>query len=108
MNDFLPMAVFLGTIYGIVKLSMDYKIKKRLIEKGDNNFDLNSLSKNGPGYAVLMWAMILISLAAAILLGFLFFPEIRMEATSAMMLGLSGFSMIVYFVISKILDRKKK
>lgn len=108
MDDFLPMAVFLGTVYGIVKLSMDYKIKKRLIEKGDNNFDLNSLSKNEPGYAVLMWAMILISLAAAILLGFLFFPEIRMEATSAMMLGLSGLSLILYFIIVKIIGKNRK
>ncbi|MBN1149689.1 hypothetical protein JXA84_00525 [candidate division WOR-3 bacterium] len=108
MEDFLPMSAFFLTVYGIVKLGTDYQIKKRLIEKGESNFDLNNLSKNGPQNVVLMWAMILISLAAALLLGFLFPAETRGTAVTAMMLGMSGFSMILYFTVAKILSRKKK
>ncbi len=107
MEDFLPMAVFFGTVYGIVKLSIDYHLKKKLIDKGEGGVDLNKLSQNGSSSIILMWAMVLISLAAALLLGFLFPTGIRGTAVTAMMLGLSGLSLVIYFVLAKILNRKK-
>ncbi|MBN1619202.1 hypothetical protein JW890_00620 [candidate division WOR-3 bacterium] len=108
MEDFLPMAAFFLTVYGIVKLGTDYQLKRKLIEKSEGSIDLSQLSRNGYSSIILMWAMILISLAAALLLGFLFPVETRGTAITAMMLGMSGFSMIVYYVLSKILDKKKK
>jgi Domain of unknown function (DUF6249) len=107
---FPVIAIFAAAGY-IVKISLDFKIKKELIEKGKIDDSVKHLYSDLPGLGVptsLKWGMVLVALGLGALIGLAVPEESRSELTISAMLILSGLALVVYYFVAARMIKKGK
>lgn len=98
-----PLGAFI-IIGFIVKIILDYRIKRRLIDKGaiDENVKFlfhNKLEHYTP--SSLKWGLILIGLGLAVVIGDMFpYDYDRGEITFSLMLLFAGVGLLIYYFIA--------
>lgn len=95
------LAMFL-LIAVIVKLGLDHRTRRELIEKGMTAEDIKSLyPANGRSRALssLKWALVLIGVGLAILIT-VFLPQRTAEFTIGAMFLLAGIGLLIYFFVA--------
>ncbi|MBD3219212.1 MAG: hypothetical protein GF310_13130 [candidate division Zixibacteria bacterium] len=111
MEDFVAIIVPLGAfwlVFMIIKISLDYKTKKALIEKGQINENIKFLAKHQNGFmSSLKWGLILLGAGIA-LLGYNKLTDVGIysgrgdeEVLALGMVALfAGFALVVYYSIA--------
>nr|MBN2277862.1 hypothetical protein [candidate division Zixibacteria bacterium] len=99
--DLSPVFVIFPTIYFIVKIVLEYNIRKRLIEKDMIGKDTRFILNTGSGGTVsssLKWGLvfILVGLAAIIIR---IIPDIPDEVAFGVLLIAAGAGLLVYYFI---------
>ena len=113
MNEFfenvLPMFIVFGTIAFIVKTTLEYRMRRQIIEKGLVDEKVKNLFA-GPitTETSIKWGMVLIGVGLAILLGEMFPYSISDEITVSLIFLFSGIGLIVFYLISPWLARRQK
>jgi hypothetical protein len=100
---FIPLVIF-SLMYMTIRYFLDYRLKKMLIDKGalsEGKALFEQTAHTNNTYAALKWGLVLISTGIAILLHELFPQIISENAAIALMLLLSGISLLVYFQLFK-------
>lgn len=111
MNEFydtvLPMFIVFGTIAFVIKTSLDYKMRRQLIEKGlvDEKVK-NIISGTITTETSIKWGMVLIGIGLAILLGEMFPYSISDEVTVSLIFLFSGIGLILFYLISPWLAKR--
>ena len=113
MNEFfetvLPMLIVFGTVGFVIKTSLDYKMRRQLIEKGlvDEKVK-NIFAGTVTTETSIKWGMVLIGIGLAILLGELFPYSISDEVTVSLIFLFSGIGLILFYLISPWLMKRNK
>ena len=99
----IPLVIF-GSGVIVVKLVLDYKVRRQLIEKGP-------IDEKAAGFLVrdaelarlssLKWGMVLIGLGAALLVGYMYPDMFEEGGVIGLMLVLAGIAFLVYFAIAQ-------
>ena len=109
--EIFPIIAVFGAAGYIVKISLDYKIKKELIEKGKLDDSVKHLYSDLPGLGVptsLKWGMVLVALGLGALIGLSAPEESQAELTISAMLILSGLALVIYYFIAARMMKKGK
>jgi hypothetical protein len=113
MNEFfetvLPMLVVFGTLAFVVKTTLEYRMRRQLIEKGLVDDKARAMFA-GPitTETSIKWGMVLIGIGLAILLGEMFPYSISDEITVSLIFLFSGVGLIVFYLISPWLAKRHK
>lgn len=92
----------LATIAIIIKLTLDHRMRQKLVEKGMVDENLKYLYKtNGAGRAQssLKWALVLMGLGLAVLVGQLAPNHMIEEITFACMFLFAGLGLLVHYLV---------
>jgi hypothetical protein len=115
MEDLTPMigmAIFFGATAYIVRIILDHRIRRRLIDSGqiDEKVKYLYFQEQKPvaqPLSSVRWGLVLIALGLAVLLGQQFSEEVREEMTLSMMFLLAGIAFLVYYFLARReVDRK--
>jgi len=101
--EILPVFVVMPTIYYIVKISLDYATKKRLIDKGLVGEEAKHLFLNGAGRLLpssLKWGIVLFLVGMVILLMRLMSEDISHEVALGGILTAAGAGLLIFYFIS--------
>ncbi len=93
----------LATIAIIIKLALDYRMRRQLIDKGMVDENIKYLSRtNGETRPLssLKWALVLIGLGLAVVVGQLVPHRMTEEITFAGMFLFAGLGLLVYYLIA--------
>ena len=114
MNNFWEMAplivMFLVTAF-IVKIILDHKTRKKLIEKEMLDENVKYLYADKPENRILSnlkWGMILIGIGIAIFIGQVVPPELEEEITIGGMFILAGLGLLIYYAIAHSIMKNAK
>jgi len=100
-TDVLEMTIVFFTIGFIVKLILDYSMRKRLIDRGLVDKNVKYLFSYGsPASSSLKWGMVLIGIGAAIIIGRLAPYRWSDEITVSGIFILAGLALVVYYAIA--------
>ncbi|HOP07684.1 MAG TPA: hypothetical protein PLF13_10375 [candidate division Zixibacteria bacterium] len=94
----IPLIIFGSGVY-TVKLVLDYKVKKQLIERDKVNENVKFLYHETPDARILSnvkWGMILIGIGVAALLSWWFPRYISEEGTVGLMFLFAGIGFLIY------------
>jgi hypothetical protein len=98
----IPLGIF--TIVAIViKMVLDYKMKRRLIEKGTVDENVQRMIYTGLsdfGLSSLKWGMVLVGVGLAFLLGEFFPRSVSDYMLVAFLFLFAGAGMLVYYAIA--------
>ena len=101
IDDVLQMAIAFFTICFVVKASLDYFTRKKLIDKGLVDKNVKYLFKYGsPALSSLKWGMVLVGIGAAVIIGKLVPYRWSDEITISGMFILAGLALIIYYFIA--------
>jgi hypothetical protein len=106
--EFLPLIVFFFTIPYIVKLSLDYNTRKKLIEKGiiDENIKYLYFNKTGEnGNVSLKWGMVTLAIGIAFLIGIFAPDDYDGKLHIALVFIFGGLALILYYFIESKLKK---
>jgi hypothetical protein len=109
--EIFPVIAVFGAAVLIVKYSLDFKTRQKLIDKGlvDEKvkylFFQNSGMTNGSS---LKWGMVLVAIGLGALAGMITPEEYDSTLAIAMMLILGGIALILYYAISSRLSKKNQ
>ncbi len=109
--EIFPLIAIVAAAGYIVKISLDFKIKKELIEKGKLDDSVKHLYADLPGLGVptsLKWGMVLVALGVGALIGLSAPEESQAELTISSMLILSGLALVIYYFIAARMMKKSK
>jgi hypothetical protein len=93
----------LATIAIIIKLALDYRMRRQLIDKGmvdENIKNLYQTSGEAGPLSSLKWALVLIGLGLAIVIGQIVPHHMTEEITFAGMFLFAGLGLLVYYAIA--------
>jgi len=108
-TDVIELAIVFFTIGFVVKIILDYSMRKRLIEKGIVDENVKYLfSQGGPAASSLKWGMIMVGVGVAIIIGKLVPYRWSDEITVSGMFILAGLALIVYYFVAPMLDKSKR
>jgi len=101
LSDVLQMAIGFFTICFVVKASLDYFMRKRLIDKGLVDKNVKYLFQYGsPALSSLKWGMVLVGIGAAVIIGRLVPYRWTDEVTISGMFILAGLALIIYYFMA--------
>ena len=107
----VPLLALFIAIAVIVKIALDHRTRQKLIEKGLVDENVKYLYReNGETRALgtLKWAMVLIGIGLAVIIGQLVPDHMMEEITAAGMFLLAGVGLVVYYLIaSKVMGKNK-
>jgi hypothetical protein len=109
--EMLPLMIFFPMVAYIVKISLDHKIRRDLIEKGQVNESAKYLYQSINGNhstSSLKWGMILLAIGLAVLIGRLAVRDYRGEITIALMLIFPGLALVIFYFIAGHVHKKSK
>jgi hypothetical protein len=113
MNEFfetaLPMFIVFGTLAFVVKTTLEYRMRRQLIEKGLVDDKARAMFA-GPitTETSIKWGMVMIGVGLAILLGEMFPYSVSDEITVSLIFLFSGIGLIVFYLISPWLAKRQK
>lgn len=104
MNDpeavIIPIGLF-WIIFMIVKNTLDYKIRKQLIEKGLVNKNVKFLQNIESGFlSSLKWGLVLLGVGGALLISQSVNYKIRDEVMFGSMFLAAGLGLIIFYIIA--------
>lgn len=107
--DFIgPLSFFVACIF-IVKIVLDYRLKRKLLERGEIDKNITSLFLHqAEQYAPssLKWGLVLIGIGLAVVIGQLLpYDYDRGEIIFSLMLIFAGIGLLIYYFIA---NRKMK
>ncbi|HER00211.1 MAG TPA: hypothetical protein ENO22_12800 [candidate division Zixibacteria bacterium] len=110
----IPLGAF-WVIYMVIKISLDYKTKKALIEKGQVNENIKFLARHQNGFmASLKWGLVLLGVGIG-LLGYKFAEletyDVRGDEevlAFGMMALFAGIGLVVYYFIALRMSRENR
>jgi hypothetical protein len=111
--DFIGPLGFFVICGFIVKLILDYRLKRRLLDKGEIDKNVTALFFNKAEYLAptsLKWGLVLIGLGLAIIIGqMLPYDYDRGEITFSLMLLFAGIGLLIYYAVAnqKLKEMKK-
>ncbi len=102
--DFIgPLSFFVACIL-IVKIVLDYRLKRKLLERGEIDKNVTSLFCNRSEYFAptsLKWGMVLIGIGLAVVISqMLPYDYDRGEITFSLMLIFAGAGLLIYYFIA--------
>jgi hypothetical protein len=103
MQDWIPPVAFFVIVAVITKMFLDYRMRRRLIDKGlvDENikhlFPNESISQR---LTALKWGLVLVGVGAAVLIGQLFPYRISNEITISLMFIFSGVGLLLFYLVA--------
>jgi len=111
-TDFMIPIVFFGVIAYIIKIAVENRTRRILIEKGEINENLKYLYADKFIYAVpssLKWGMVLIALGLAFLFSEIFdFGMDEETALFSLMFLFGGAALIIYYFIGSNMLKKEE
>ena len=109
LDTVLPMLIVFSTIAFVVKTTLEYRMRRQIIEKGLVDEKIKSLF-SGPitTETSIKWGMVMIGVGLAILLGEMFPYSVSDEITVSLIFLFSGFGLIVFYLISPWLAKRQK
>jgi hypothetical protein len=111
MGHILPLIAFFITVAVIVKIGLDHRTRQKLIDKGMVDENVKYLYReNGETRALgtLKWALVLIGIGLAVIIGQIVPSRMSEEITIAGMFLLAGVGLLVYYAIAAKVMRKPK
>ena len=99
----VPLLALFIAIAVIVKIALDHRTRHKLIDKGMVDDNIKYLYReNGETRALgtLKWAMVLIGIGLAVIVGQLVPDHMMEEITAACMFLLAGIGLLVYYAIA--------
>lgn len=100
-GETLQMGIVFFSIGFVVKLILDYSMRKRLIERGLVDKNVKYLFSYGsPASSSLKWGMVLIGVGAAIIIGRIAPYRWSDEITVSGIFILAGLALVIYYVIA--------
>lgn len=99
----VPLLALFIAIAVIVKIALDHRTRQKLIDKGMVDEKVKYLYReNGETRALgtLKWALVLIGIGLAVIIGQLVPDRMMEEITAAGMFLLAGIGLLVYYVIA--------
>ena len=101
LTDAIEMVIVFFTIGFVVKLFLDYSMRKKLIEKGLVDKNVKYLFRyGGPAASSLKWGMVLIGVGVAIMIGQFVPYRWSEEITVSGIFILAGLALVVYYAIA--------
>ncbi|MBU1320669.1 MAG: hypothetical protein KKG33_02985 [candidate division Zixibacteria bacterium] len=101
LTDAIEMVIVFFTIGFVVKIILDYSMRKKLIEKGLVDKNVKYLfSDGGPAKSSLKWGMVLIGIGVAIIIGRIVPYRWSDEITVSGIFILAGLAMVIYYAIA--------
>lgn len=103
MGPLIGVVALLTTIGIIIKLTLDHRMRQKLIDKGMVDENVKYLyQQNGAARALssLKWALVLIGLGAAIVAGQLVPSRMTEQVTFGGMFLFAGIGLLVYYLIA--------
>lgn len=107
----VPLLGLFIAIAVIVKIALDHRTRQKLIEKGLVDENVKYLYReNGNTRALgsLRWALVLIGIGVAVVIGQLVPDRMMEEITAAGMFLMAGIGLLVYYVIASRAMRRNK
>lgn len=103
MHDWIPPVAFFVIVAVIIKMFLDYRMRRRLIDKGLVDENIKHLFPNesvGQRLTALKWGLVLVGIGAAVLIGQLFPYRISDEITISLMFIFSGVGLLVFYIVA--------
>jgi hypothetical protein len=110
MGHIIPLLAFFIAIGAIVKLGLDHRTRQKLIDKGMVDENVKYLYReNGETRALssLKWALVLIGIGLAFIIGQIVPARMMEEITVAGMFLLAGVGLLIYYAIASRVLRKR-
>jgi hypothetical protein len=107
----IPLIALFIAIAVIVKLALDHRTRQKLIDKGMVDENVKYLCRENRetrALGSLRWALVLIGIGLAVIIGQLVPERMMEEITAAGMFLLAGIGLLVYYLIaSRVVGRPK-
>jgi ABC-type branched-subunit amino acid transport system permease subunit len=109
MDEITPMigmAIFFGVTAYIVRIILDHRIRRRLIDSGqiDEKIKYLYFKEQKPvaqPLSSVRWGLVLIALGLAVIIGLQYPENLREEMTLSMMFLLAGIAFLVYYFLAR-------
>jgi hypothetical protein len=109
--EMIPLIAFFLVVGFIVKIILDHKTRRQLIEKGMLDENVKYLYADRPENRILpslKWGMILIGVGVAIFIGQLVPRDLAEEITVGGMFIFAGLGLLLYYLIANRMVKKLK
>ena len=107
----VPLIAFFIAVAVIVKIALDHRTRQKLIDKGMVDEKVKYLYReNGETRAlgVLKWALVLIGIGLAVIIGQVVPERMMEEITAAGMFLLAGIGLLIYYAVaSRVMGKHK-
>lgn len=104
MEAVLVCAIVFGSVIGVIKMSLDYKTRRSLIERGEVDNKLRSYLVGTSELSTLSnlkWGMVLVGVGLASFLSYYMPYRWEEEGTLGLILIFSGIAFLVYYPIAQ-------
>ena len=107
----IPLIAFFIAVAVIVKMGLDHRTRQKLIDKGMVDEKVKYLYReNGEmrSLGTLKWALVLIGIGLAVIIGQIVPDRMMEEITAASMFLLAGIGLLIYYAVaSKVMGKHK-
>lgn len=103
MHDWIPPVAFFIIVAIIIKMFLDYRMRRRLIDKGLVDENIKHLFPNesvNQRLSALKWGLVLVGIGVAVLIGQLFPYRISDEITISLMFIFSGIGLLLFYIVA--------
>jgi hypothetical protein len=102
--EIIIVPVIFFSIAWLIKVLSDNRVKRKLIEKGELNANVENLAKidtRSNPLSAIKWGLVFIGIGTAILISHLFPYSVSDEMIFALMFMFAGIGFIIYYFIAK-------